>query len=170
MMNKKSNSSKFLTKIKWTSLLVSCAMLLPVAQAEPYHDDAVYEITVPVRMENIENSPIATKTISSIKRRSRSRIVCSASEKLITDIADANTTNGIPYAYSAPTIANRGTKYSPLGSVTMRLIVPYNAIKKYPYYFCAFDVLMGSKKSDRKGIQESKSRLLVSGKFPTKSQ
>ena len=177
-MNKILRHNNFLNRTKWAVLLISSAVLLPMTDAEAYQNDASYEITVPIKIENIEETG-RTYTYTFIKNRTRSSkrrdsfsVSCYAHSKLITNVS------GLPRRIykdfkanpqaSTKVKLNKGN--NTLTSTTLQLTVPYKDIKNYPYYFCGFDLFYGSKKSDRVNIQEPLSRLLVSGKVPTKSQ
>ena len=176
-MNKILRHNNFLNRTKWAVLLISSAVFLPIVHAEPYQNDRTYEITVPIRIENIKKTgenfysrKIYTKVYGDIFY-----VSCLAYNKLLTNISDLPYDFDIPKAFEAnsrayadATVKIKGN--NTLTSATLHLTIPYKDIKKYPYYVCGFKTLFRSKKSDRMNIQESKSRLIVSGKFPTKSQ
>ena len=175
-MNKILRHNNFLNRTKWAVLLISSAVFLPIVHAEPYQNDRTYEITVPIRIENIKKTK---RTYYSLKIHTKPQnadyftVTCVAHNKLLTNVSDLPEDFEIRKKFKANLRSSTDVKIkgnNTLTSATFQLTVPYKDIKKYPYYFCGFDVFFGSKKTDRVNIQESLSRLLVSGKFPTKSQ
>ncbi len=175
--------------------------------AMAYQNDARYEITIPIRVENlstikvsnesaldfwcksihtfkkglgIKSSYCSPKTKNYSKKNNTINISCMAYDALLKKISDINanisralytqsSNINYPFGHSKVTI----TGNTALTHVVVSLTIPYKNIKKYPYYFCVFSDFAGTYGdrgfgSDRPNIQESLSRLLVSGKLPTK--